>query len=497
MKPILTPEQSRAFDRTLIEEHGIGGLDLMECAAKGVADIVRSRFHQKDRILILCGCGNNGGDGFAILRLLHDAGYPVDGLLWNNPCALRSDALENYRRALRSGCCFLTALPELDPYACIVDALFGTGLSRDIDQETCRLIEQVNQSTAWRIAVDIPSGIDGLTGRVCGAAILAQETVTFQAVKPGLLLPPGRVHAGAIRVHPLSEHALPSVEQYWLEESDVAGLLPPRPIDSHKGKNGRALLCAGSERYTGAALLSARAALRGGAGLLMVAVPSAIKPAFAQIPEAMAIPCGIGGDWDLIAQQDAIRQIGNSSAIGIGCGMGRMEDAALLCSVLASRLPTVIDADAINLLASQPELRSLLHENVVITPHPAEMARFLQCDTASVLADPIRIARETSERFHCVVLLKGATTCISDGRAVYLNTSGNPGLAKGGSGDVLTGLLLALLAQNLSPINAACAAAYLLGASADRAYTILGNRMLVAGDVIDAINQEIHAERAR
>ena len=183
--------------------------------------------------------------------------------------------------------------------------------------------------------------------------------------------------------------------------------------------------------------------------------------------------------------------------MGIGSGMGEMADAALLGAVLRSGLPAVIDADALNLLARRQDMFALLHANCVLTPHPAEMARLMQCETAAVLADPIGIAREMAARWRCTVLLKGATTCISDGERVLLNTSGNPGLAKGGSGDVLTGLLLALLAQRLLPIDAACAAAYLLGASADRAYVLLGNRMLVAGDVIDAIREEIRAERAR
>ena len=160
-------------------------------------------------------------------------------------------------------------------------------------------------------------------------------------------------------------------------------------------------------------------------------------------------------------------------------------------------VPTVLDADALNAMSRCRDLLALLHSRCVLTPHPAEMARLIDAGTAEVLADPMGIARETAARFGCVVLLKGATSCISDGKDVFLNTSGNPGLAKGGSGDVLTGLLLAMLSQRLAPLKAACAAAFLLGASADRAYAVLGNRMLLAGDVIDAITQEIHAERVR
>ena len=497
MKQVLTPEESRQADRTLIEDYGIPGLTLMERAAEGVAQAVRRQVRPPERTLVLCGTGNNGGDGLAVLRLLHEAGYPADGFLYGSPTALRGDALTNYTRALACGCHLLEEAPQFDAYRCVVDALFGTGLSRDLSPQLCELIGALNRSGAYTVAVDIPSGIDGLTGRRCGAAVEADETVTFQYLKRGLLLFPGRSCAGRVSVHPIAEPHPAASAVCWLEEGDVAALLPARPLDSHKGNNGRALLCVGNARYTGAALLSARAALRGGAGLLTVAVPAAVKPAFAQVPEAMCAPCGDGTDWDAQAQAAAARLLPGATAVGIGSGMGEMADAALLGTVLRSGLPAAIDADALNLLARRQEMLSLLHANCVLTPHPAEMARLMQCETAAVLADPIGIAREMAARWRCTVLLKGATTCISDGERVLLNTSGNPGLAKGGSGDVLTGLLLALLAQRLSPIDAASAAAYLLGASADRAYALLGNRMLVAGDVIDAIREEIREERAR
>lgn len=411
--------------------------------------------------------------------------------------AYRGDALVNYRRAQDAGCRILTQLPPLDGYACVVDALLGTGLSRPAEGAMAALIEAVNRCGAYRVAVDIPSGVDGATGRCPGAAVLADETVTFQYPKRGLLLFPGRAQAGRLTVHPIAPVYPVKSDVHWFEEADAAALLPPRAMDSHKGKNGRALLVAGCGRYTGAALMSAMAALRGGAGLLTVAVPAALKGAFAQLPEAMCVPCGAGDAWDAAAQADAARLLGGRTALGIGSGMGEMENAPLLAEALRTGLPTVLDADALNALSRERGLLRLLHARCVLTPHPAEMARLCDCETAAVTADPVAAAREAAARFGCVVLLKGATSCISDGRDVYLNTSGNPGLAKGGSGDVLTGIALALLAQGLKSLEAACAASYLLGASADRACAILGNRMLLAGDVIDAISQEIRAGRVR
>ena len=497
MKQVLTPEESRQADRTLIEDYGIPGLTLMERAAEGVARAVRRQVRPPERTLVLCGTGNNGGDGLAVLRLLHEAGYPADGFLYGSPETLRGDAKTNYTRALACGCHLLEEAPRFDAYRCVVDALFGTGLSRDLSPQLCELIGALNRSGAYTVAVDIPSGIDGLTGRRCGAAVEADETVTFQYLKRGLLLFPGRSCAGRVSVHPIAEPYPAASAVCWLEEGDVAALLPARPLDSHKGNNGRALLCVGSARYTGAALLSARAALRGGR--------RAADRRRTRGGQA-GVCTGTGGHVCALRGRDGLGRAGaggGSTPAPGSHGRGHwqrhreMADAALLGAVLRSGLPAVIDADALNLLARRQDMFALLHANCVLTPHPAEMARLMQCETAAVLADPIGIAREMAARWRCTVLLKGATTCISDGERVLLNTSGNPGLAKGGSGDVLTGLLLALLAQRLLPIDAACAAAYLLGASADRAYVLLGNRMLVAGDVIDAIREEIRAERAR
>ena len=495
MKEVLKPSQAREADQELIHRYGIPGEVLMERAAQGVVRAIDDRVPKDTRILILCGPGNNGGDGFAVLRQLHERGRDAEAWLAVSEESLRGDALIHYRRALDVGCRFLSAFPDPGEYACIVDALFGTGLSRPLSSAHCELISRVNASGACRISVDIPSGIDGTTGRCCGAAIRADETVTFQYVKRGLLLCPGREYAGNIRIHPIADQYPVRSDVLWQEHADIRSILPPRPLDSHKGNHGRALLCVGSARYTGAALLSARAALRGGCGLLSVAVPAAVKPAFAVVPEAMCISCGDNEIWDESAQADACERIAASQAIGIGCGMGEMCSDRLLREVLASHRPTVVDADALNHLAAHRDLLTMLHSNVVVTPHPAEMARLLRSSVEEVLADPIETARESARQFGCIVLLKGATTCISNGREVVLNTTGNPGLAKGGSGDVLTGLLLALLAQRVLPFQAACAAAFLLGASADLAYEILGTRMLVASDVIDAISQEIRAER--
>jgi len=276
-----------------------------------------------------------------------------------------------------------------------------------------------------------------------------------------------------------------------IERNDIQKMLPTRPNNSNKGSNGRALLCAGSERYTGAALLCTGAALRTGAGLTTAAIPGALKPAFAALPEAMAIPVNNGTDWDEQGCQAAIALLPKQNAVGVGPGVGEGTILPLIEALLISGKPAVLDADALNQMSRSPELLKQLHPNVVITPHPVEMARLCGLPVEAILTDPIETARRYAKEWHCVVLLKGATTCISNGTTVRLNTSGNPGLAKGGSGDVLTGIITALLAQGLCAFDAASAGAFLLGASADTALELLKERMLLARDVIDVVEQTI------
>lgn len=283
-------------------------------------------------------------------------------------------------------------------------------------------------------------------------------------------------------------------EVFELTEERIKALLPPRPRTSHKGMNGRALLMAGSARFSGAALLSAAAALRAGAGVLYACVPQGIRPEFFALPEAICIGAGDGGTWNEAAMAQAISELSGKDALAIGPGMGGMESGALMKDALKTGLPTVLDADALNHLAKNRDLLSLLHAEVILTPHPGEMARLTGESIDAIVSAPKIQTEKWAKTFGCTVLLKGAESYISDGRRVAVNRTGNPGLAKGGSGDVLTGLILAFLSQGLSPFDAASAGACLLGASADEAYQILGNRMLMARDVIEAIADTIQIQ---
>lgn len=498
MKRVVTASEMRHYEQTRFADGRANSLDWMERAAEGVDALLKTRYPDQS-VLVVCGGGNNGGDGFALLRLLVRRGANCAGVLLADAEKLAGDAKTNYLRALEFGVRFFDACSEelISKYDVIVDAMFGTGLSRPITGVHSDAITKINAGGKPVVAVDLPSGVDANSGAIFGSALRADVTVTFAFYKRGQLLFPGRGCCGEVIVHPLSDEAdafdsEENVDSVFLfTREDAARLLPKRPIDSHKGKNGRALLCVGSGAYTGAALLSTAACLRAGAGLTTAAVPGAVKAVFSTLPEAMAAAVNGGADWDETACANAMALLPQKNAVCVGCGVGEGNILPLIEAVLAANVPTVLDADALNQLAKAPETLKLLHENVILTPHAAEMARLSGESIATILADPIGIAQTYAKKWNCVVLLKGATTCISNGRETRLNTTGNAGLAKGGSGDVLAGLITGLLAQGLSPLDAASCGAYLLGTSADVALDLLKERILLARDVVSAIEQTI------
>lgn len=504
MKRVVSADEMRRYEQERFADGRAESIVWMERAAEGVDALLRERYSNRS-VLVVCGGGNNGGDGFALLRLLHLRGAACAGVLLADPQKLVGDARTNYFRALDSDVCFLDTLSSelLKDFDVIVDAIFGTGLSRPIAGIYADAVAKMNASGKPIVAVDIPSGVDATSGAVLGDAVRANETVTFQFYKRGQLLFPGREMCGEVTVHPLTNETEDEWEPdhtgergetervFLFTQEDASRLLPKRDSDTHKGKNGRALLCVGSGKYTGAALLSAGACIRAGAGLTTAAVPGCVKQAFSALPEVMAIPINRGADWDETACIEAAKLLPQKNAVCIGCGAGEGNILPLINVVLDARIPAVLDADALNQISKEPRLLSRLHENVVLTPHPMEMSRLCGESVAAILSDPIETARKYAKMWNCVVLLKGTTTCISNGTQVRLNTTGNAGLAKGGSGDVLSGLITGLLAQGIATYDAACCGAYLLGVSADTALELLKERMLIAGDVIDAIQRTI------
>ena len=479
MERIITAAEAKQKDAQVIAS-GISSRVLMYKAAEGIAEAVRARLLTDETVTAICGIGNNGGDGVAAALILHRTGCTVRIVLCGNEDRCTPDTAY-YLHTAREEHIPIAGIWDPAEREILIDALFGVGLNRPIEGEAKTLIERINASGKTVVSADLPSGLHADSGMILGEAIRANCTVTMQSIKAGMLLGQGRACCGEVIVKPLYDD--PSdVRMFRQDEAEIAKLLPKRAFDSHKGSNGHALLCVGSATYPGAALLCAKAALRGGAGLLTVCMPDPVRPFFAVLPEAITVPTGTE-DWCVSASETVRHAMNRKQAIGIGSGAGKGDLTSVIETALLSGTKLVLDADALNQMAVHRELLSLLHENTVLTPHVGEMARLLDTTIEDVTRDPIAAVRT----FPCTTLLKGATTLIHSKGRIAFSTFGNPGLAKGGSGDVLTGLITAMLAQGMEPFDAARTGAYLLGVSADRAMKLLGERALLASDVIDMV----------
>lgn len=373
-------------------------------------------------------------------------------------------------------------LPDLTG-SLICDCLFEPTGSGMLPAKRRAWIEAIVVSGCPVLSAAVPAGVDPDTGRADARAVQARITVSPAGYLPGLFLHDGLDHCGEIR--PVGGETETVNGLYRFEAADAKRLLPPRKRTAHKGDSGKALLCVGSPQYVGAALLSARACLAAGCGILFVACPDVVRTALVRLPEAIGIP--VGTDWDGARCPVAIQALAGKQAVGLGCGVGRGDVSPLLEAVLRSGLPAVVDADGLNCLSRHPELYPLLHEGVVLTPHPGEMSRLTGLFAEEVLDDPVSLARRYAGIWGCTVLLKGAATVVSDGKRTCIVAEGNAGLGKGGSGDVLTGIITGLLSQGVEPYHGACLGSYLLGTSADKAFDLLRERMLRATNVIEAL----------
>ncbi len=483
MIPVLDSATMREADRVTIGELGVPALVLMETAAGAVADLVAERYPRAGRVVVACGPGNNGGDGLAMARQLRCRGFEVAVALLVPRRALKGDAaaqLELARRfgvpvsdCSRSGGERLAAL--LAGAGVIVDAMFGTGLDRPLTGRWAAAVGLVNAARRPVVAIDIPSGLSGSVATVPGAAVAADVTVTFAAPKVAHVLPPacwrcGEVAVAAIGIPPWVVEAQATLG--LVEADDVAGWLPQRAPDAHKGVFGHLLVIAGREGRAGAAALAARAAVRLGAGLVTVATPRAAGAAVqALVPEAMVDV--LASDEDGAVSGFGIEEpLQRATAVAVGPGLGTgAGPRRLLAAVLARwQGPLLLDADALTMLAGRlGELRNRPLAPV-LTPHPGELARLLGVATAAVTADRLGAARRAAAAAAAVVLAKGARTVVAGGEGwALVNPTGTPGLASGGAGDVLTGAIGALLAQGVPPLEAAAAGAFMHGRAAELA----------------------------
>ena len=501
----ITPADMKALETRFMAENGVPGALLMEHAAMGVVDAI-ARYTDKGTVVFLCGPGNNGGDGYAAARLWKARGgtsHIVEVTAEVHGDALLNRNLAQIMRIPMQPAAEFEALPLCDV---IVDALFGTGLSRAVEGYAGALIHWANDrndSGTPIIAVDIPSGIDGTTGQVLGSeAIRATETVTFHRIKQGLLLGHAPDYVGKITVQPIliPEGDDPDLDYDGLEilaPADLDDELFRRSATAHKGDFGRVVLLCGSRGMAGAAALCANAAMRTGAGLTTILCRESILPILQTLaPGAMCAPLP---EKDGVLQPEAAdiarEVLSRADAACIGCGLGQAPDLLPLLTLFAqAECPVVWDADALNLLARHGELAAL-KEADVITPHPGEAARLLGCTTAEVTDDALSALQRLHERCGCTVLLKGARTLITDGERTFCNLHTSPALAKGGSGDVLAGIITALLARpfdgyedgRLSGVRAAAYGALIQGLAGIRAAKRRGENCALPTDLVDCI----------
>jgi len=480
MLPVLDNDLMREADRHTISDLGVPSLVLMENAATGVVDALRDRFPDARSILVLCGNGNNGGDGLAAARHLHNGGHEVLVLLFADPDHLSPDAATNQRLASAFGVSVevvdgedLSALEkalEDGPPDVVIDALLGTGIDRPLGGRLAEVVAQVTDTGLPVVAVDVPTGLSGSRSALPGPALPAELTVTFASLKLCHALPPACLHCGEIAVVDIGipPAALErDCRVHWTEAPDVSLLLPERNNDAHKGTFGHLLIVAGAEGRGGAVAMAGEAAIVAGSGLVTMAVP---KPAVAVVDaaclEAMTHPLMATDDGVIAGPEGLEDLLDRMTALVVGPGMGIDEGAARTLEWLLGAWlgPFLLDADAVNLLAGQPERLAGREIQPVLTPHPGELARLLGRSTEDVVSDRVAAARDAAASTQAVVVAKGFRTVVADPEGeVWINPTGDSGLASGGSGDVLAGVIGGLLAQGLEPTRAAIVGSWLQG----------------------------------
>lgn len=470
----------KEIDRYSIEEIGIPALVLMEKAAGEVVQLLSEVVDEKEAVLAVCGIGNNGADAVAAARILHERGRDTTICLIGG----EDKATEEMKRQLliaRNCGVPVRGKEALDEYTIIIDGLFGIGLSRDIEGEYREVIEKINAGSHRVIAVDVPSGIHADTGRVMKAAIRAEWTVTFGYGKPGLYLYPGCEYAGKLYVRDIG-FARKSLKQAgpdcFLYEKEDLGLLPQRRAYSNKGSYGRLLILGGAEGMAGACILAAKAALRSGAGLVKILAAKENREIVqTSLPEAMFAP------WETLE-----KELSWADAVVLGPGLSQSGKSRELFLTLWEReeIPLVLDADGLNLLAKLGGMNYSKRSNVILTPHLKEMERLSKIPTEKIRETLIETAKHYGKR-DAVLVLKDARSIVSDGERVYLNVSGNHALAKGGSGDVLAGIIGGLLVQGAGLFEAASLGVYVHGLAAERFVERNSGYSLLAGELTEEL----------
>ena len=480
--PIYTTRAMRELEA--LATQASGAPTLMERAGVAAADHARSLCGDTAKaVLVVAGPGNNGGDAFVLARHLKQWYFNVSVVYAGDEGKLSADASAALRAWRAAGGGISGTLPKTQDWGLVVDGIFGIGLERDVSGYHAEWIGAVNRLPAPVLAIDVPSGLQSDSGRVMGCTIRADHTVTFIALKPGLLTLDGPDHCGDIHVRTLGldTQKLRVAQGFVLGPEILNGVLPPRARNSHKGDYGSVGIIGGDHGMVGAALLAGRAALKSGSGRVYVGLLAR---------DAQAVDAG--QPELMLRTADEVLKLGHLSCLAVGPGLGQMPDAAFYLGIaLESTLPLVLDADALNLIAADTRLADQLRARSapsVLTPHPAEAGRLLGASTREVQNDRVAAATKLAGKLRALVVLKGAgSVCAAPDGTWHINTSGNPGMASAGMGDVLTGIIAALLAQGASPLSALLAGVHLHGAAADRAVAAgAGPIGLTATETIDA-----------
>ncbi len=494
MKEILTDAQMKACDSYTIEQIGVPSAVLMERAAYAVSEEV---IHFADKagrpkITVICGSGNNGGDGYACARILSLKGYEAEIFEAGNLKHMTEETARQRGICQKLSIPFQDGdMPDLKDTGLIVDALFGIGLARDVSGRYADIINAVNDSDAPVIAVDIASGISANTGKVCGCAVKADATVTMQRIKPGHILYPGTLYSGKLicaDIGVVVPETGSGTQAYSLERDDLPGMLPKRDPSGNKGTFGKVLIVAGSRGMAGAAYLAAKAALRSGAGMVKILTEESNRVILQQLlPEAL-LALWQDEDEAVSALREALSWC---TVCAAGPGLSGSGAAKALVRELLSKkreVPLILDADALNNLKDEPELLRAYEGKVTITPHIVEMARLTGKDPSEIKSNPIASAGvfALENGVQCVLKDARTVTACEDGR-IFINTSGNDGMAAAGSGDVLTGILAGLTACGADPSTAGALSSYVHGLAGDFAAEKLGRSFMTASDIIDGL----------
>lgn len=487
MKYFLNSQQMKAADRYTIQEKGVPATELMERAAAACVMVMEEEQLDLSRPCIVCGSGNNGGDGMAVARILAEKGCRVQVFFVGTEAHCTEENRYQMRLLKERGVEIGT---EYIPgeYSLIVDAIFGVGLSREVIGRYYQIICQMNQDPAVKFAVDIPSGISADQGSVMGIAFRADYTVTFQTQKLGLVLCPGREYAGKVTVADVGiqtenpeilEHAV-----YSLEEKEYRQLLPERPEDSNKGNFGRLLIIAGSKGMAGAAYLNAMSAYMAGAGLVQIYTPEENRVILQNL-----LPEAIITTYDLYDQGQLIRLLKWADTVCIGSGIGTTDKSRKILRTTLEyvQVPCLIDADGLNLIAEHHKyMNETIPENLVITPHMKEMSRLLGTEVEELKKRRMELLQDFISHYPVTCILKDARTLVaSPDKPIYINLSGNASMAKAGSGDVLAGIIAGLMAQGMNRQDASILGTYLHGKAGDYGRHAKGSYSVMARDLIE------------